>query len=228
MLRMAFDRTDLKTLAERNELIVCDARPTRRNVDIHVWDPNDLTGWMDAAHHAGAAIVYVEPVTFADHVEQLRNDLDQLEAVLGDDAELTALDLQLADIADAHRDENVGWQAEWRRDGVAHVFLADVLPPALHDLAAIITTRRDALPTGRELRSLRYDTVNHQLRARNEERQGRTDAAIDALVEHPDFPACKSEATRKQLLRSLGIDLTGLNVGDIVTLARDRYQRGTS
>ena len=196
-------------------LRVVPGRPTFRLVDLLVWDPDDLAGWVDAAVDAGARLVYAADRTFEDRAEVFDEELEEVDFELADDvmAEVDAISDDVRSIGEARRGEQVCWSAEWRAGGVAHVigYLDD--PPEVAALFARLAAVRAAVRVDRR------ESFEQRRRREQVELFARFDAAAAALAEHPGFSRCKNFAERKNLMKRLAVDTEGLNKEEVISEA---------
>lgn len=107
----------------------------------------------------------------------------------------------------------MGWSAEWRAGGVAHVigYLDD--PPEFADLFARVAAVRKIRNVGVR------EGMEERRRREQAEHVARFDAAARALAVHPEFLTCKNLAERKNVLKRLDVDTDGLNKEEIITEA---------
>lgn len=223
-VELTYGWKDLGQEASHRGLTSAMGQPSLDHVDLFLWPPDDVEGWLDAATHVGAKILYVFEVTFADRVEQLSSEVEELRNFYdeGEEAQLDAIEARLATLVARQGSDVLGWAGDWRHEGVAHALEMVALPESLAAIDAEIKRRVDHRPTRADMRQRRSEERERQRKDEQEARSRHWEAAVEALASHPDFPACTNLAMRKVVLNRLGIDTIGLNKEEIIAEAKNR------
>jgi hypothetical protein len=194
---------------------------------LYIWAADDFAGWLASSRTVRASIVYATEILVAEHVDLVRERLNDLrDAAVDDefDAEADQIDLRLAEIVQRTGDVVIGWVGEWRHDGIAHHYSAVDVPEELSEIDTRLEARAALKPSASERRALRSGDFAERREAALRAKQEQTDIAAVALSAEPDFPKCTNMAQRKLLLtkveREQKLNLDGVNREEVIAAAK--------